>query len=258
MAFNLSKVKTATTFHFDNIVFWVSYPDEELAEAPEGWHSVISNGNLAGDEAVNFFTKENSGDPIPAVFTAGAGKDKSRGIVINTPDAPSTDWDAQFFIQANENIPAGRKIHVEFDYMATQEAGFDTQSHAAPGDYIWWYCVGSETANTEWKHFSAEVEVSAGKLNDNGGIDGEYGKACDGSEGGKPFQTVAFNLSKVKTATTFHFDNIVFWVSDVDVSVKDVKGTNTGSGAIYDLQGRRVAKPARGLYIINGKKVMVK
>jgi hypothetical protein len=76
-----------------------------------------------------------------------------------------------------------------------QEAGFDTQSHAAPGDYIWWFCVGSETANTEWKHFSAEVEVSAGKLNDNGGIDGEYGKACDGSEGGKPFQTVAFNLS---------------------------------------------------------------
>ena len=233
-------------------------PDEPEPAVADGWVSVISNGNLAGDEVVNFFTKENSGDPIPAVITPGAGKDNSRGIVINTPDAPSTDWDAQFFIQANENIPAGRKIHVEFDYMATQEAGFDTQSHAAPGDYIWWFCVGSETANTEWKHFSAEVEVSAGKLNDNGGIDGEYGKACDGSEGGKPFQTVAFNLSKVKTATTFHFDNIVFWVSDVDVSVKDVKGTNTGSGAIYDLQGRRVATPAKGLYIVNGKKIMVK
>ena len=233
-------------------------PDEPEPAVADGWVSVISNGNLAGDEVVNFFTKENSGDPIPAVITPGAGKDNSRGIVINTPDNPSTDWDAQFFILANENIPAGRKIHVEFDYMATQEAGFDTQSHAAPGDYIWWFCVGSETANTEWKHFSAEVEVSAGKLNDNGGIDGEYGKACDGSEGGKPFLTVAFNLSKVETATTFHFDNIVFWVSDVDVSVKDVKGTNTGSGAIYDLQGRRVATPAKGLYIVNGKKIMVK
>lgn len=233
-------------------------PDEPEPAVADGWVSVISNGNLAGDEVVNFFTKENSGDPIPAVITPGAGKDNSRGIVINTPDNPSTGWDAQFFIQANENIPAGRKIHVEFDYMATQEAGFDTQSHAAPGDYIWWFCVGSETANTEWKHFSAEVEVSAGKLNDNGGIDGEYGKACDGSEGGKPFQTVAFNLSKVEKATTFHFDNIVFWVSDVDVSVKDVKGTNTGSGAIYDLQGRRVATPAKGLYIVNGKKIMVK
>ena len=168
-------------------------PDDPEPAVADGWVSVITNGNLAGDEVVNFFTKENSGDPIPAVITAGAGKDGSRGIVINTPDAPSTDWDAQFFIQANENIPAGAKIHVEFDYMATQEAGFDTQSHAVPGDYIWWYCVGSETANTEWKHFSAEVEVSAGKLNDNGGIDGEYGKACDGSEGGKPFQTVAFH-----------------------------------------------------------------
>ena len=30
------------------------------------------------------------------------------------------------------------------------------------------------------------------------------------------------------------------------------------NGAIYDLQGRRVATPAKGLYIVNGKKVMVK
>ena len=26
----------------------------------------------------------------------------------------------------------------------------------------------------------------------------------------------------------------------------------------YDLQGRRVAKPAKGLYIVNGKKVIIK
>lgn len=27
---------------------------------------------------------------------------------------------------------------------------------------------------------------------------------------------------------------------------------------IYDLQGRRVAQPAKGLYIVNGKKVVIK
>jgi hypothetical protein len=29
-------------------------------------------------------------------------------------------------------------------------------------------------------------------------------------------------------------------------------------GAVYDLQGRKVANPSRGLYIINGHKVVIK
>jgi len=39
----------------------------------------------------------------------------------------------------------------------------------------------------------------------------------------------------------------------ISEAVSDVK-----AGAIYDLSGRRVVKPTRGLYIVNGKKIMVK
>ena len=233
-----------------------SVPEDPELEVAEGWHSVIENGNLATDNVANFFIKENGGDPMPAVIVAGAGKNGSRGIVINTPDNPSTDWDAQFFIQANEDIPAGYKIHVEFDYMATQEAGFDTQSHSAPGDYIHWYCVDSYTANTEWQHMSKEVEVSAAKL-DNGNLSGEWGKACDASEHGKPFKTIGFNLSKVKTATVFHFDNITFWVTDVATGIVNVKNEKNND-VIYNLNGLKVNKAQKGLYIINGKKVVIK
>ena len=31
-----------------------------------------------------------------------------------------------------------------------------------------------------------------------------------------------------------------------------------GSDNYYDLQGRRVAQPTKGLYIVNGKKVVIK
>jgi hypothetical protein len=31
-----------------------------------------------------------------------------------------------------------------------------------------------------------------------------------------------------------------------------------GEGAIYDLSGRRVSEPTKGIYINNGKKIMVK
>ena len=34
--------------------------------------------------------------------------------------------------------------------------------------------------------------------------------------------------------------------------------TQTNNAAIYDLQGRRVEKAQKGLYIIGGKKVLVK
>ena len=228
--------------------------EEELAEAPAGWHSVVSNGNLANEENVNFYTKENGGAPVIGTIVAGAGKNNGNGLMINTPDNPGTEWDAQFFIKADEVIPAGAKIHVEFDYMATQEAGFDTQSHAQPSDYIHWYCVGSGNATPVWQHYSAEVEVSQAKEDGTG----DWGKACTNPLNGKPFQTVAFNLCKVKTATTFFFDNIIFWVTDVD-GVKDVKVINAESGDIYDLRGRKVEGALRkGVYIQNGRKIMVK
>ena len=39
-------------------------------------------------------------------------------------------------------------------------------------------------------------------------------------------------------------------------AVTDIKAVSRSSSAIYDLQGRRVSSPARGLYIIDGKKVV--
>lgn len=40
--------------------------------------------------------------------------------------------------------------------------------------------------------------------------------------------------------------------------IDSAEQTNTQPGAIYDLSGRRVTKPAKGLYIMNGKKVIVR
>ena len=44
--------------------------------------------------------------------------------------------------------------------------------------------------------------------------------------------------------------------------VTTIKGVEAGNvaenGAIFDLQGRRVANPIKGLYIVNGKKVVIK
>jgi len=49
-----------------------------------------------------------------------------------------------------------------------------------------------------------------------------------------------------------------YTVEDLNVSGIDnvpAVGTDT-TGAVYDLSGRRIIKPAKGIYIINGKKVV--
>ena len=65
------------------------------------------------------------------------------------------------------------------------------------------------------------------------------------------------------------FDNYFEWklseqtrpatikISTSATGIKEVSDS-TSDGYIYDLQGRRVANPTHGLYIINGKKHLIK
>jgi hypothetical protein len=42
-------------------------------------------------------------------------------------------------------------------------------------------------------------------------------------------------------------------------AITNTNRTNdTNNGAFFDLQGRKVAQPTKGLYIVNGKKVIMK
>ena len=43
-----------------------------------------------------------------------------------------------------------------------------------------------------------------------------------------------------------------------DTGITEVKGENGNVKTVYDLQGRKVESPSRGIYIVNGKKVFVK
>lgn len=49
-----------------------------------------------------------------------------------------------------------------------------------------------------------------------------------------------------------------FSLSDMETGISQVCGSAANKGVIYDLQGRQVERAVRGLYIMNGRKVMVK
>ena len=55
------------------------------------------------------------------------------------------------------------------------------------------------------------------------------------------------------------YDNFELYMTSYDAvtnGISTMETTAPNSGAIYDLQGRRVAQPTKGLYIVNGKKVV--
>ena len=235
IAFNMNILRDEAEYYIDNIVFWAE-------KAPEiEWADVIVNGTMEENDAFNFKSKiYPDGNASDAAFTAGAGKDGSQGIVIESPAKASQAWDTQFWITLPIALEQGTKFKLEFDYKADAAVNADAQYHAAPGDYIGnWVSVGF---TTEWQHF--EKQAIAPAANDNG----------------NKFQSIAFNLS-FDNATNLYFDNVKLFL-DKETAATAIKTVNTEvpfiEGAVYDLQGRRVAKPARGLYIINGKKVMVK
>ena len=187
LVFNLAKAATANNFQFDDIAI-------SIEKAPEfEWVDIIKNGDMEGTDTSCFYKTEATVGPSIAAITAGAGKDGSAAIEIQSADAPAQDWDTQFFIRLPYVLPAGTHFLVEFDYKADKEGQADTQSHGEPGGYKHWACAGSANFTTEWQTYKYEGTVA-------NEADGMY--------------TIAFNLAKNKVATKFVIDNVKFFVED--------------------------------------------
>ena len=250
IAFNLSKNGKNTKFFIDNVVFWI--------ELPKVQKQVLENGDLEGEETSNYMVKVYPSSAIvPATLTEGAGKDGSKGIKIDAPKKVSQDWDSQFWIQLPyESVPAGTSIKVKFDYKASAAASVDTQTHEAPGNYIHYAAIGTLNFTTDWKTFEGTFAVPS---------------QCDGSDNSNGyknnFRSIAFNLAKgtANDDVTFYFDNFSMTMDEevadeltVVTGIKNVQPAAVKAGQYYDLLGRPVAQPRKGLYILNGQKVAVK
>jgi hypothetical protein len=258
IAFNLAEEATATEYYFDNFGVWA-----QIAELPKEWKNIIVNSDMEGESMECFYvTEQGVGGPFVAIATDGIGKNGSKAVKVQSADNPTNNWDTQFFIRMPYQIPAGTAFKISFDYKADVAGGFETQAHANPGQYIHWACCGSGNFTTEWQTYTAE-----------GAIPSE----CDGTQadGGflKIFQSIAFNLALNKAATQFIFDNVKFEIPK-DVAdtltpnpdenakpypsgIQNVKNEMNVEG-IYNLNGQKMMKTQKGLYIMNGKKVVIK
>ena len=207
------------------------------------FHSVGARLSDCGFEL--FQWEAPSAEVLPSRIFDGMGKDGSRGIKVESAAGASQDWDSQFWIYLPTTLPAGTKYKVEFDYRADRDASADTQAHAAPGNYIFYSMIGSPAFTTEWQHYEKIGSITADQASNADGLQ---------------FQSIAFNLSKDReNDVKFFFDNIKFMVekSWYDTGIRTISNDAAGKN-IFNLRGQQVQNPSKGLYIINGKKVVVK
>ena len=242
IAFNLNDVATANTYYFDNFGVWVQKP------APvEDWVNILKNSEMEDAVVKNFFSKEYPSEQIlPAKIVDGVGVDGSRGIEVDAAAKVANDWDSQFWIYLPATLPQGTKYKVEFDYRADRNASADTQAHGEPGNYIFYDMIGSPSFTTEWQHFVKEGSISASQ-------------AVNADNSDITFRSIAFNLAKdSENAVKFFFDNVKFFVENafVETGIVNVNNSNKNEDAIYNLRGQKVQQAQKGLYIINGKKVV--
>ena len=155
--------------------------------------NIITNGDLEGDDMSCFFKVESpSVDAVPATYTAGAGKNGSRGIVIQSNDNPTNEWDTQFLIRLPQTLPAGTTYRISFDCKASQTASGTSQIHAEPQQYITWDAFGSVNFTTEWQHFEATGTLTDAQSPEN-----------------NLMRTFCILLANTETANNYYFDNIV-------------------------------------------------
>ena len=252
IAFNLAEEKTATEYYFDNFGVWA-----QIAEKPAEWENIIVNSDMEGESMECFYvTEQGVGGPFVAVATAGIGKDGGKAVKVQSGNDPAQAWDTQFFVRLPYQLPAGTSYKVTFDYKANEAAKSTTQMHGEPGAYIHWAGIGDVNFTGEWQSFELESAITS-----------------DQSKEGQVMQSIAFNLAELKTANTYIFDNVKFFVpKDVvstltknpavnpnpyPVGIRTINVENNNEG-IFNLNGQKVQKAQKGIYIINGKKVNMK
>ena len=144
--------------------------------------SLIVNGNCEGNVATNFIAyewrtndKRYEGEAnlkwdevtprnhcvVVEVRSEGEARSAGNAVLDNGKFAA---WDSQFFITFGQDqvLEKGDQIRLTMKVKADEaQNGVDTQSHAAPGAYLHWFCVGGVNFTTDWTDFDRSWCLSA-------------------------------------------------------------------------------------------------
>ena len=85
-------------------------------------------------------------------------------------------------------------------------------------------------------------------------------KKINGPEAASQLVSVLFTIRSGETDGSYHFrvDAIGSYDMEAPTAIAEVESNEPSSQSYYDLSGRQVQRPGKGIYIRNGKKMLVK
>ena len=200
-----------------------------------------NNGDLAisvRSSGYNYYNyTSNDGEtwhlPSQTRFTSGISGNACDGeYMVWCSTVEGNPWNIAF-----QTLPySGSRQNVSIALSTDEGATFGTPKTICP--------IGSA--------YSAAVVLPDGTL-------GVYYEE-NGVFGGFTMRFVRFSLDWASNGTYKFTENSPFYPikSTVPTAIEEVESENGNVKVIYDLQGRRVNNPTKGMYIINGKKVLIK
>lgn len=192
---------------------------------------------LSGTDGTHYFTTFSSDKAVEfvdaTVYTVGVNDNK---LSLNEVKGNQVPANTGVLVQSN-------KTNAMYVYIESAPAIEGNLLRASVTDQT---TTGSDDTK-EYKYYM----LSYNKDNENLGFYwGENDGAAFTSKAGRAYLAVE-KTNEVAAVKGFS-------LSDMETGISQVCGSAANNGVIYDLQGRRVERAVRGLYIMNGRKVMVK
>lgn len=227
---NLRKAASVTTFDFVPTTQTTTYT---IQSANKGSYLQIA---IYGTE--NTFSTKSGRNYATFVTNAKLDFASADGITAYIATGLNAGGTA-VVLQSVDVVPANTPIIVKTDTKgatvtvdATDKTASDVTSNAlvaGDGTTAW-----NGTANTTYYYLASDL----------------FHEANDGTlQSGKAY--LAITSASARTLSIAFDDNLT--------GISDIRGEKEGlNGDFFDMQGRKIAQPTRGLYIVNGKKVVIK
>lgn len=206
---------------------------KKLVEAGEKitWTEMITNGDLSGSDVSCFKVVENGpATPVPAVISQLDGFNVIKvQSSANPKDAGGKrahdEWNSQFFVSVPEDLNAGDGYEFTMKIKADYAATVPSQSHAAPGEYIFYSMLGDLSFTTGWTEFKKTGTITSDQSTDT--------KKC---------RTVALNLDVTDNNTIYYFKDISWKKKKVENLTPTIPLTDEQKRDTLALEMRRWVK----------------
>ena len=185
-----------------------------------------------------------------------AWKENFLAEAISDSAAWYLEYDAKNCYYLFRNAATGRYL--------THATGIQTKSTTKPTSTEWFQLMPDRTDVTIGKGATAKKTHGYWVTwTDNDGFKAMNAKPLVATLGYSPLTAVEFDFTNKATSQQWIIiseDELAEYRAAAGVTaIRDVQVADRDQpAAVYDLQGRRVSKPSRGVYIVGGRKVLVK